>query len=250
MIETERAKAGEDMQLTLDAVLEERVEAVMAELGETHTPRAATALVMDSRNGELLALANWPRADANDIGSAPEQARQNRAATAANVGSVKIGKQRFDKWGAQVRIRGADGHRPAWRGRRHRAEALRVLWLVAGQPPDRTGASGDTHADGRRLLGPRKRRGEPQTSCGNRRARQGPTRNNGAHGYAVSRTLEGVLAAAGTAQEASIEGYQLAGKTGTAEKPDPETGGYSEFKFFSSFSGYAPARDPRAARWP
>jgi len=57
--------------------------------------------------------------------------------------------------------------------------------------------------------------------------------------------LEGVLGAGGTATEASIEGYQLAGKTGTAEKPDPETGGYSDFKFFSSFIGYAPARDPR-----
>jgi len=61
----------------------------------------------------------------------------------------------------------------------------------------------------------------------------------------VSRMLEGVLGAGGTATEASIEGYQLAGKTGTAEKPDPETGGYSDFKFFSSFIGYAPARDPR-----
>ena len=61
----------------------------------------------------------------------------------------------------------------------------------------------------------------------------------------VSRMLEGVLAAGGTAQEASIPGYKLAGKTGTAQKPDPKTGGYSEFKFFSSFIGFAPARNPR-----
>ena len=57
--------------------------------------------------------------------------------------------------------------------------------------------------------------------------------------------LEGVLAAGGTAQEASVPGYELAGKTGTAQKPDPKTGGYSEFKFFSSFIGFAPARNPR-----
>jgi len=56
--------------------------------------------------------------------------------------------------------------------------------------------------------------------------------------------LEGVLGPGGTAQEASIPGYRLAGKTGTAEKPD-EQGGYSESKFVSSFIGYAPARDPR-----
>jgi cell division protein FtsI/penicillin-binding protein 2 len=61
----------------------------------------------------------------------------------------------------------------------------------------------------------------------------------------VTQMLEGVLAAGGTAQEASVPGYTLAGKTGTAQKPDPKTGGYSEFKFFSSFIGFAPAQHPR-----
>ena len=36
----------------------------------------------------------------------------------------------------------------------------------------------------------------------------------------VSRMLEGVLAAGGTAEEAPVEGYTIAGKTGTAEKAD------------------------------
>jgi len=61
----------------------------------------------------------------------------------------------------------------------------------------------------------------------------------------VSQMLEGVFGAGGTAQEATIDGYSLAGKTGTAEKPDPVTGGYSDYKFFASFIGFAPARDPR-----
>ena len=50
--------------------------------------------------------------------------------------------------------------------------------------------------------------------------------------------------AGGTAEEAQVPGYKLAGKTGTAEKPD-ETGGYSKTKFVASFIGYAPARNPR-----
>jgi cell division protein FtsI/penicillin-binding protein 2 len=60
----------------------------------------------------------------------------------------------------------------------------------------------------------------------------------------VSTMLEGVLGPGGTAQEAQVEGYELAGKTGTAEKPDDQ-GGYSKTKFVASFIGYAPADDPR-----
>ncbi len=61
----------------------------------------------------------------------------------------------------------------------------------------------------------------------------------------VRTMLEGVLAAGGTASEVSIPGYKLAGKTGTANKPDPETGGYSETKYVASFVGFAPAERPR-----
>jgi cell division protein FtsI (penicillin-binding protein 3) len=60
----------------------------------------------------------------------------------------------------------------------------------------------------------------------------------------VRRMLEGVLGPGGTASGAHIDGYVLAGKTGTAEKPD-ESGGYSDTKFVASFVGFAPARDPK-----
>jgi cell division protein FtsI/penicillin-binding protein 2 len=61
----------------------------------------------------------------------------------------------------------------------------------------------------------------------------------------VAKMLEGVLAAGGTASEAAMPGYTLAGKTGTAEKPDPVNGGYSKFKYVASFIGFAPSRNPR-----
>ena len=60
----------------------------------------------------------------------------------------------------------------------------------------------------------------------------------------VSRMLEGVLGPGGTAQEARVPGYRLAGKTGTAQKPDG-FGGYSKTKYVASFIGYAPARRPQ-----
>ncbi len=57
--------------------------------------------------------------------------------------------------------------------------------------------------------------------------------------------LRGVLAPGGTASEVSIPGYQLAGKTGTASKVDPQTGQYSESAYVASFIGFAPASNPK-----
>jgi cell division protein FtsI (penicillin-binding protein 3) len=57
--------------------------------------------------------------------------------------------------------------------------------------------------------------------------------------------LQGVLAPGGTASEVSIPGYQLAGKTGTANKIDPATHEYSKTAFVASFMGFAPASDPK-----
>jgi cell division protein FtsI/penicillin-binding protein 2 len=61
----------------------------------------------------------------------------------------------------------------------------------------------------------------------------------------LRRMLEGVLGPGGTASGAAIPGYQLAGKTGTANKVDPTTGQYSDTKYVSSFVGFAPAAHPR-----
>src|SRR5262249_10234508 len=49
----------------------------------------------------------------------------------------------------------------------------------------------------------------------------------------------------GTGTLAQIPGYHVAGKTGTAAKPDPH-GGYSTSRYVASFVGFAPASRPRA----
>jgi cell division protein FtsI (penicillin-binding protein 3) len=49
----------------------------------------------------------------------------------------------------------------------------------------------------------------------------------------------------GTGQPAAVEGYTVAGKTGTAQKIDPVNGGYSHKRVLASFAGYAPAEDPQ-----
>ena len=62
---------------------------------------------------------------------------------------------------------------------------------------------------------------------------------------AVRRMLEEVVRPGGTGTKAAIDGYRIAGKTGTAWKF--ATGGYSQDKYISIFAGMAPASDPRLA---
>jgi cell division protein FtsI (penicillin-binding protein 3) len=58
--------------------------------------------------------------------------------------------------------------------------------------------------------------------------------------------LEAVTQPGGTGTKAAISGYRVAGKTGTAQQPDPARGGaYSDNKYWATFAGIAPADDPR-----
>ncbi len=59
----------------------------------------------------------------------------------------------------------------------------------------------------------------------------------------MSQMLEEVVGPHGTAPKAKIDGYRVAGKTGTANRYDPTVGAYSGYT--ASFIGYAPADDPQ-----
>ncbi len=61
----------------------------------------------------------------------------------------------------------------------------------------------------------------------------------------VRQILEGVASQRGTAPQAAVRGFRVAGKTGTAQKVDPETKLYSRDKFLALFVGFLPAEQPR-----
>ncbi len=308
VVETQRSKAGENLHLTLDARIQERTEAVLAEVGQTYTPQGATAVVMDPRSGEVLALANWPRVDANNIDSAPAYARQNRAIQAnyepgstfkaftvsgameehlvqpgttlsvtptitvadrtvgeaheggggiksvaqilkesSNVGSVmiglKLGAKRFDKW---VRRFGF--------GRPTGVDLPGEEGGIVLRPEHYSGSSMGNMPIGQGIAVTPMQMATAYTAIANHGVMRQPyvvkgdqpppkrvlTRRTAEQ---VSHMLEGVLGPGGTAQEAQVEGYTLAGKTGTAEKAIK--GGYSKTDFIASFIGFAPARNPR-----
>jgi stage V sporulation protein D (sporulation-specific penicillin-binding protein) len=62
----------------------------------------------------------------------------------------------------------------------------------------------------------------------------------------MTNILEQVVSG-GTGHLAQIPGINVAGKTGTAQKVDPKTGGYSTTDFIASFAAFAPAENPKIA---
>jgi cell division protein FtsI (penicillin-binding protein 3) len=73
------AQQGEDLRLTIDAGIQARTEEVLANLAQTYQPRRATAIVMDPRNAEVLAMADWPSFDPSDPSSASPEALRSMA---------------------------------------------------------------------------------------------------------------------------------------------------------------------------
>lgn len=63
----------------------------------------------------------------------------------------------------------------------------------------------------------------------------------------ILRMMVGVTEPGGTGEDAAMERFTVAGKTGTAQKVDPVTGTYATDRWLSSFMGLVPASRPRLA---
>lgn len=61
------ARDGHPVQLTLDAAIQAEAERILGELGEANDPENASIVVMDARNSEVLAMANWPAVDLDHL---------------------------------------------------------------------------------------------------------------------------------------------------------------------------------------
>jgi cell division protein FtsI/penicillin-binding protein 2 len=93
-------------------------------------------------------------------------------------------------------------------------------WLVTPHLVARVGGKEIPHPRGRRIL-------------------------TAATAEAVNQMLRGVVSERGTGAAASVPGYEVAGKTGTAKKFDRQLQRYSDTKYTASFVGYLPAEHPR-----
>jgi cell division protein FtsI (penicillin-binding protein 3) len=309
------AEAGKKLQLSLDAAIQARTEQVLGEVGQTYKPKGATAIVMDPTTGELLAVANWPRIDANAPSQAPDYARENRAvgytyepgstfkavtiagalsekvvtpqtmfdlpptiqvadrviheshrtapislstknilAESSNVGAIKIGllegPDNFAKWVSRFGFGATTGVDLPGEERgivipRSQYSGSSMGNLPIGQgisvTPMQMARAYAAIANGGRLVTPHIVQRISGSSVKEPPARRAISPRTALQ---LRTMLEGVFAPDGTAAEVTIPGYQLAGKTGTANKVDPMTHEYTD-KYIASFVGFAPALHPK-----
>jgi len=73
------AEDGEDIELTLDPVIQQKTEEVLNGVGETYSPKGATAIVVDPRSSQILAMANWPPVNPEDLSEVSNEDLLNKA---------------------------------------------------------------------------------------------------------------------------------------------------------------------------
>ncbi len=305
---------GKTVTLTIDAALQDEVEQVLAGVGAQYSPRGATAIAMDPNTGAVLALANWPRVNANDPAGAPSYANEDRAVSfnyepgstfkaitvagalqdgvvtpdtefgvpsqlqvadrtihdaelhgdetlsvaqilkvSSNIGAdeigMKVGPQRFDYWvhrfgfGAPTGVdlpgeeQGIVLHASQYSG-----SSMGNLPIGQGESvtPIQMATAYSAIANGGILRPPHIVKaigGKPTSVPAGKRIISANTAGE------LRDMLRGVFADGGTASGAAIPGYDLAGKTGTANVV--VQGQYSSSAYFASFIGFVPAGHPR-----
>ena len=81
VVQTTPETPGKDIRLTIDRQVQANAEEVLADTVRRWNARSATAVVLDPRTGELLAMATAPRFNANRFPKTRADRRRNRAVT-------------------------------------------------------------------------------------------------------------------------------------------------------------------------
>ena len=317
----EPAEPGTDLVLTIDQQLQYVTEQALGRAVRDHKAKAGSVVVMSPRTGEILAMANVPTFDPNQVGASRPEVRKNRAveemfepgstnktitaaaalehgvvtpktetivpdslplcpektfhdshshapelmtfadivAKSSNVGTIMTARQlgRDGLYQAEVdfgygRRSGVDlpGESPgilrpasSWyctdlgTNAIGQGVAVTVLQMASVYA---------TVANNGVLRPPTLLRGMVDAHGRVEKAERKPGRRvvSARTARTLSRILEGVVEDGGTGTEAALDEWRVAGKTGTARKPDTEHGGYLPGAYVGSFIGFAPAQRP------
>ncbi len=311
---------GQGVMLTIDATLQYLAEKEIDAAWRRTRSRAAMAIAMDPRTGEILALAIRPTFNPNSFGAATDDDRRDRAVSdpfepgstfkvimaaaaleegvvrptdrvfaengaitvanatihdwkkygwltftevlqnSSNVGSIKVGlalgRERYYKYitgfgfgsptgvGLPGESRGQLRPPAQWSG-------LSLATMSIGQEISVTAlqmvAAVGAVANGGRLMQSQIVRAALDAQGREVRSFE-PRVLRQVISPETARTLTEMMTTVvrdGTGHAAAIPGYDVAGKTGTAQKLDPATRRYSHAPGVLSFVGFVPAEDPR-----
>lgn len=316
----EDSLAGNSIVLTIDKTIQYTAEKELAEAVRKTGAKGGTAIVMDPKTGEVLAMANYPQFNPNDISSSTQAALKNRAIVdtyepgstfkvfllagaledgavkpddkifcengsmelagkvihdthkygtltvreimkfSSNIGSTKIaaklGKEKYYDYltafgfgsptGLGLKGEGEGILRPlkSW-------SKLDIANISFGQgvsvTPIQLVTSFSAIANGGYMVKPYMvkdildrdgkviKRNQPQIL---RKVISGDTAAR------ITEILRDVVTEGGTGTAAALNGYDVAGKTGTAQKVSEGGRGYAGGKHVASFIGFVPAQSP------
>jgi len=310
------ATAGAGIELTIDEYLQYVAERELRAGVEANHAVGGSAIVMDPRNGEILALANWPTFNPNAFGRADDDARRNRAiqtlyepgstfkivtASAAlerkvitpetmietspgsitfpgrkpiydthqyglisftdvivkssNVGAIKVGlklgpevlTEYVNKFGfGQALAPDFKGETAGivWSADRLDSSALASVSMgyQVGVTPLQMATAVSSIANGGHLLQPRVVRAFIKDGRRVEVPHKEVRRSIEPDTAATLTTIMEQVVERGTARAAQMEGYTIAGKTGTAAKL--VNGHYQKSDYNASFVGFIPSRNP------
>ena len=268
---------GTTYELTLDLDMQYFVQQQVNQAKANSGAKDASAVVLDAKTGEVLAMAQADTANTNkDMGGVTVRDAWEHGTEAftttgvfgksSNVGTLmlaeRLGQDRFAEMlhlfglGQSTGIElpsessGFVPQRPQWSGGTF--ANLPIGQGMAMTLLQMTGVFQAIANDGERIP-PRMIRSTISPD-GTKTATERPETVRVVSpetAQTVRAMFEGVMQSdptgqqSGTAAGNSIEGYSLTGKTGTAQKFDPDTGAYSNSKYHITFAGIAPADDPR-----
>lgn len=312
------SKPGQNVVLTIDQMIQYRAEQALAAAVQSSHAKSGTAIVLDPKSGEILALANAPSFDPNSPGTAKSETRINQAleyvyepgstfkivafsaalekglikpddkidcqmgaitvakrvvhdhhpfgvltATEAlekssNVAAIKLGVRVGDPamfefiklygFGARTGVE-LPGESPGLLRSLNRWQPSSIGSIAIGQEiavtPLQVAAAFATVANNGVRVAPHLVR-EIRSANGASVYRPTPEQHR-VISIETANALKGMLEGVtlnGTAKKAQLNGYSAAGKTGTAQKIDPKTRGYSKTKHIASFVGFAPVSNP------
>ena len=313
------SKPGNSVVLTIDQAIQYEAEQALGEAVRNSHAKSGSVVVLDPRNGEILALANAPTFDPNQVAASSAAARSNWAlqniyepgstfkivafsaalekklarvdekidcqmgaitvagrvvhdhkpfgvltlpealAKSSNVAAIKLGLRVGDEgmydfitrfgFGSKtgIELPGETGGlvRNVKRWQPSSIGSIAMGQEVGVTPVQMVGAFGALANDGLRIA-PHIIR-EVRNEAGAVVYQPQPEQHrviSADTAIALRGMLEGVTLH-GTAKKAQLDGYSAAGKTGTAQKIDPQTRAYSRTKFVGSFVGFAPVSNPQ-----